>query len=325
MVRWLIRLASLGLTLAVIGGFMAAMGWKAFTDPGVSSSDTTVVIPSGAGLDEIARRLADAGVISDPNIFIYATRATGQGRALKAGEFVFPAGVSQQEALDIIVSGKTVIRRFTVAEGLTSLQIVAALNEAEGLVGEVDVVPSEGALLPETYYFSLGDKRADILARMKAGMVGTIERLWADRAEDLPIASKEEAIILASIVEKETGVAAERPLVAGVFVNRLRRGMRLQSDPTVAYGVAGGAGLDRPLSRADLRGETPYNTYVIDRLPPGPIANPGEASLAAVLNPADTDFLYFVADGTGGHAFAKTLAEHNRNVRAWRKIERQRK
>mgnify|MGYP002631437170 CR=1 FL=1 len=324
MVRWLIRLASVFLTLSVIGGFMAAMGWKAFTDPGPSVSDTTVVIPSGTGLEGIARRLAEAGVITDPNIFVYATRATGQGRALKAGEFLFPAGISQQDALAIVVSGKTVVRRVTVAEGLTSHQIIDALNAAEGLVGTLDVVSAEGVLLPETYHFSLGDSRADILVRMKAAMAGSLERLWAERADDLPIKSKEEAVILASIVEKETGVAAERPLVAGVFVNRLRRGMRLQSDPTVAYGVAGGTGLGRPLTRADLRGETPYNTYVIDGLPPGPIANPGEASLAAVLNPAKTDFLYFVADGTGGHAFAKTLAEHNRNVRAWRKIERQR-
>lgn len=149
-----------------------------------------------------------------------------------------------------------------------------------------------------------------------------VNALWETRAPDLPIRSPEEAVILASIVEKETGVAAERPLVASVFINRLNRGMRLQSDPTVAYGIAGGEGLDRPLTRSDLRSRTPYNTYVIDRLPPGPIANPGAASIAAVLQPAETDFYYFVADGTGGHAFSKTLAEHNRNVRAWRRHQR---
>ena len=174
MVRWLIRLASVFLTLAVIGGFMAAMGWKAFTDPGPLISDTTVVIPAGTGLEGIARRLADSGVISDPNIFVYATRVSRQGRALKAGEFLFPAGVSQQDALAIMVSGKTVVRRVTVAEGLTSRQIIDALNAAEGLVGTLDVVPAEGSLLPETYHFSLGDSRADILARMKAAMAGSL-------------------------------------------------------------------------------------------------------------------------------------------------------
>jgi UPF0755 protein len=319
--RWLIRLASLSLSLAVIAGFAAAIGWKSFTDPGPLSADTTVVIPAGTGLEGIAERLAAAGVIGDPLIFAIGTRVTGGGRSLKAGEFLFPAGISPQTALEILRSGKTVVRKVTIAEGLTSLEVVEALRETEGLDGGIDVVPAEGMLLPETYHFSLGDSRADILARMKASMAATLDRLWEARADDLPLTSKQEAVILASIVEKETGVAEERALVAGVFINRLNRSMRLQSDPTVAYGVAGPEGLDRPLSRADLRDDNAYNTYVIDRLPPGPIANPGEDSLRAVLNPADTDYLYFVADGTGGHAFAKTLAQHNRNVRAWRKIQ----
>ncbi|MEQ8584799.1 MAG: endolytic transglycosylase MltG [Thalassobaculaceae bacterium] len=321
--RWLLRLASLLLSLAVIAGFAAAWGWNEFTRPGPLDSETTVVIPRGSGMEAISQRLLEAGVIADPRILAAGAKFTGQARRLKAGEFAFPASVSPREALDILESGVTVVRRVTVAEGLSSDEVVAVLQAAEGLEGEIEVVPAEGTLLPETYHFTLGDTRDDILDRMRQAMDETVAALWEDRAPDLPIRSPEEAVILASIVEKETGVAAERPLVAGVFINRLNRGMRLQSDPTVAYGIAGGQGLDRPLTRSDLRARTAYNTYVIDRLPPGPIANPGAAALAAVLRPAETDYLYFVADGTGGHAFARTLAGHNRNVRAWRRFQRE--
>lgn len=320
--RWLLRLLSLLLSLAVIAGFAVAWGWNEFTRPGPLEAETTVVIPRGTGMETIALRLFDAGVVADPRILAIGAKVSGQARRLKAGEFAFPAAVSPRDALDILESGVTVVRRVTVAEGLSSGEAVAVLRSADGLEGEIDVIPDEGTLLPETYHYALGDSRAGVLDRMRRAMDETVSALWETRAPDLPIRSPEEAVILASIVEKETGVAAERPLVASVFVNRLNRGMRLQSDPTVAYGIAGGAGLDRPLTRADLRSQTPYNTYVIDRLPPGPIANPGAASIAAVLRPAETDYLYFVADGTGGHAFAKTLAEHNRNVRAWRRYQR---
>jgi UPF0755 protein len=186
----------------------------------------------------------------------------------------------------------------------------------------VTLAPAEGSLLPETYSYSRGEARDEIITRMQAAHRAALDELWAGRAKDLPFATPEEAVILASIVEKETGLADERPRVAAVFVNRLRRGMRLQSDPTVIYGVSGGEPLGRGLRASELRGETPYNTYVIRGLPPTPIANPGKAALAAVLNPPQTDELYFVADGTGGHAFAKTLAEHSRNVARWRQIER---
>ncbi|SDF68770.1 MULTISPECIES: endolytic transglycosylase MltG [Thalassobaculum] len=323
--RWLLRLASLLLSAAVIAGFAGVWAWSEFTRPGPLAEETTVVIPRGSGMETIAHRLLEAGVIADPRILAIGAKITGQARRLKAGEFAFPAAVSPRGVLDILESGATVVRRVTVAEGLSSLQVVAVVNAAEGLEGEIEDVPLEGTLLPETYHYAYGDDRADIVARMRAEMDETVKALWENRAPDLPIASPQEAVILASIVEKETGVAEERPLVASVFVNRLNRGMRLQSDPTVAYGIAGGEGLDRPLTRADLKAENPYNTYVISGLPPGPIANPGPAAIAAVLRPAETDYLYFVADGSGGHAFSKTLAEHNRNVRAWRRHQREKR
>ena len=323
--RWLLRLLSLGLSFGVVGLLVLAWGWSEFTRPGPLSQETSVVIPKGAGVEEIARRLVEAGVASDSQILAIGAKLSGQARNLKAGEFAFPASVSAREALDILVRGETVVRRLTVAEGLTSTQVVDILLAAEGLAGQVAESPPEGALLPETYHYHWGDERGALIERMRRAMDDAVDGLWAARSDAVPLDTPEQAIILASIVEKETGLAEERPLVASVFVNRLRLGMRLQSDPTVAYGIAGPSGLDRPLTRADLRTDTPYNTYVISGLPPRPIANPGLASIEAVLNPAESDYLYFVADGTGGHAFARTLAEHNRNVRAWRRVQRERR
>jgi len=229
-----------------------------------------------------------------------------------------------QQALRIVVSGQTVTRTLTIPEGLTSREIVARLRQAPGLTGEIAEVPDEGDLLPETYHYERGDSRSELMARMREAMDRTLDALWPERAEDLPFDSRLEAVTLASIVEKETAVPDERALVAGVFVNRLARGMRLQSDPTVRYALTEGeAELGRPLTRADWRIDHPYNTYQNAGLPPGPIANPGRDALEAALNPADTDYLYFVADGSGGHAFAKTLREHNRNVAEWRKVRDQ--
>ncbi|NQW10865.1 MAG: endolytic transglycosylase MltG [Alphaproteobacteria bacterium] len=321
--RWILRLTSLLLSFAVIAGLVAAWGWAEFTKPGPLDQAINVVVPRGVGLDGIATRLAEAGVIADRRILVLGAKATGRARGLKAGEFHFPAAVSPREALDILEFGEAVVRRLTVAEGLTSAAIVALLDRAEGLEGASVPVPPEGGLLPETYYYAWGDTREDLLRRMVRARDEALARLWQTRAEGVPFETPEQAAILASIVEKETGVASERPLIAGVFINRLKRGMLLQSDPTVAYGLAGGAGLDRALTRIDLKTPTPYNTYTEAGLPPGPICNPGEAAIAAVLNPTRTDFLYFVADGTGGHAFARTLAEHNRNVRAWRRHRRE--
>ncbi|GGD34026.1 endolytic transglycosylase MltG [Sinisalibacter lacisalsi] len=215
--------------------------------------------------------------------------------------------------------------RVAVAEGATSWQIVEALKEAEFLSGSVDEVPSEGRLAPDSYEVRPGDDRAEVIARMQSAQESRLAEAWANRAEGLPYGTPEEALIMASIVEKETGVAEERRTVASVFVNRLRAGMRLQTDPTVIYGITRGQGaLGRGLRQSELRSETPYNTYVIDGLPPTPIANPGLASIEAALDPANTDYIFFVADGSGGHAFAETLAEHNRNVARWREIEAER-
>ncbi len=320
--RWLLRLASLATSFLVVAGLAAVWGWSAFRAPGPLAEPVNVVIPRGAGLESIARRLAEAGVIADTTLFAVGAQAIGKARGLKAGEYRFPAAVSAQDALGIIERGETVVRQITLAEGLTSVQVAEMLEAADGLEGAVGEVPPEGSLLPETYHYSFGDERAAVVRRMRTSMAEAVARLWEQRAEGLPFETPAQAVTLASIVERETGLPEERGLVAGVFVNRLKRGMRLQSDPTVAYGIAGGDGLDRPLTRSDLREETPYNTYVIAGLPPGPICNPGLASLQAVLNPTETDYLYFVADGTGGHAFAKTLAEHNRNVVKWRRLQR---
>ena len=221
--------------------------------------------------------------------------------------------------MEKLVAGKTVVHRLTVTEGMTSAEVVAALNAAPDLAGEILKVPEEGSLLPETYHYALGDNRAVLIERMQRAMARLVDELWEARDPALALDDAQQAVVLASVVEKETALADEMPVVAGVFHNRLRQGMRLQADPTVIYALTGGKKpLGRALRRADLWVESPYNTYRNKGLPPGPIANPGRAALAAVLHPAETDALYFVADGSGGHAFAKTLDEHNRNVARWR-------
>ncbi len=318
----LIILITLSGALVACGG-VYWWGKLRFESVGPLPGEHIEIIKSGSGLEAIAQQLEKNGIIHDALIFELGARLTDQEGTLKAGEFVFPAGVSSRNALKIIRSGKTRLRRLTIPEGHTSLQIVDLINNAEGLKGSVYFpIPPEGTLLPETYYFSYGEDRQDLVQRITVGMNALLSDLWSQRAPDLPIATPEDAIILASIVEKETGVDGERKRVASVFVNRLRLGMRLQSDPTVIYGITlGQRTLGRPLSKADLREKTPYNTYVINGLPPGPIANPGRAAIEAVLHPEETDFLYFVADGTGGHAFSRTLEEHNRNVRKWRKLQ----
>ncbi|TQV80678.1 endolytic transglycosylase MltG [Denitrobaculum tricleocarpae] len=298
-------------------------GRDRFERPGPLPEQSIVFIPAGSGLAGIAQLLEDENVVEDQRLFQIGVRVLGQARSLKAGEYAFPAAVSMRGAAEILASGEVVVRRLTIVEGITSHEAVALIEAAEGLEGSLEDVPPEGSLLPETYHYRRGDSRQSVLERMKASRDKVLSELWESRAEGLPIKTPEEAVILASIVEKETGVADERALVAGVFVNRLNKGMRLQSDPTVTYGITLGVRpLGRELSRRDLRQPSAYNTYVINGLPPAPIANAGRAALAAVLNPEATGYLYFVADGTGGHAFAKTLKQHNRNVAKWRRFKR---
>ena len=316
-----------GLTTAIIAALLiGSRALDEYEGPGPLDEETVVVIPPGSSLGAIARRLEDAGVVDDATVFRLGARFEGADQALRAGEYAFPAAVSARDAVAILRSGATVARRVTVPEGLTVKQVAAILAETPGLEGEIDDLPAEGTLLPETYHFSLGDSRADLIRRMQAAMDGALTEAWEARDPDVPLESAEDALTLASIVQKEAGTADEAPRIAGVFVNRLRRGMALQADPTVLYAVTEGSGrLDRPLTVTDLEVDSPYNTYRVDGLPPGPIANPGREALAAATRPAETDSLYFVADGTGGHAFARTLAEHNRNVARWRKIERERR
>lgn len=323
--RVLLRIiAALALLLVLAAGAGAWLTYN-FVSPGPLEAETTVVLPPGTGLSGIAGRLVEAGVIADPRIFLVGVRAFGGDETLKAGEYRFAPGMSGRAVMDHIISGATVVRKLTIPEGLTVHEVLALVDGAEALKGEVQTVPAEGRLLPETYHYSWGDSRQQLVDRMRTAMDEALSSLWEVRAPDLPIETPEEALTLASIVEKETAVPAERPRVAAVFLNRLRRGMRLQSDPTVIYGITNGDGpLDRPLTRTDLDTETPYNTYAIAGLPPHPIANPGRTAIGAVLDPIESDELYFVADGTGGHAFARTLKEHNRNVAKWRKVERER-
>ncbi|MEM7427137.1 MAG: endolytic transglycosylase MltG [Pseudomonadota bacterium] len=322
----LARLSTLLIMLIVAGG--AGMGVLyygnlQFHSPGPLTETKTVFIARGSGTSKIANTLEREGVISNAAIFQASVLARNVQSRLKAGEYSFEPGISMKAAMEKLVSGKVTTYKITIPEGLTSQQIVARVMAHADLTGEVAEVPPEGSLLPQTYVFRRGEKRANVLERMRAGQKNLVEKLWPARAQGLPVKTPGEALILASIVEKETGVASERRHVASVFVNRLHKGMRLQSDPTIIYGIVGGKGkLGRPILRSEIDKKTPYNTYRIDGLPPTPIANPGEASIAAVLNPLQTDDLYFVADGTGGHSFSKTLAEHNRKVRAWRKIEK---
>lgn len=323
------HLAANALTILIVLGICAAgaiaWGVNAYRAPGPHGDDRMVMVPKGAGVATITKALDDAGVIRDPMIFRLGVRYSGQGGSMKFGEYQVPAGASMEEVAALLVSGRTVQHPLTVPEGWTVWQVAEAVRAMDVLEGEIETMPPEGMIAPDTYNVQRGQTRQEVLDRMTAVQARILDVAWENRAPDLPLESKEEALILASIIEKETGIGGERAVIGGVFVNRLRRGMRLQTDPTVIYGITKGEGvLGRGLRRSELDRRTDWNTYQIDGLPPTPIANPGKEAIAAAVMPAETDALYFVADGTGGHAFASSLAEHNRNVAAWRRIERER-
>ncbi len=291
--------------------------------PGPLTSDKVVYIAPGTEVPDIIAALERDEVIDSPFLLNATLLAEGNRSKVKAGEYLFRQNASLRDVIDTLVSGKQVLHSITVPEGLTSEQVVERLKDNDILLGDVIDIPKEGTLLPETYKVTRGTLRADVVRKMQEDQKRAVDQIWARRAANLPLRSPYELVVLASIVEKETGKADERPRVASVFLNRLKKGMRLQSDPTTVYGLAGGKGtLGRGLTRSEIEKPTPYNTYLIDGLPPGPIANPGRAALEAVANPSRTQDLYFVADGTGGHVFAETLDQHSRNVVRWRQIEK---
>jgi UPF0755 protein len=295
--------------------------------PGPLATSAVFAVPRGEGGATMAERLEHEGIIADRRIFMtslfYFKYVKGLGSP-KAGEYQFPKHATMRDVLDTLVEGKSIQYKITFAEGLTSYQIVQKLLAHPELHGEITEIPPEGSLLPDTYKFGRNDTRQNIIERMRAAQTKFLAAAWANRHQDIAVTTPEEALILASIVEKETGRADERAQVASVFHNRLKKHMRLQSDPTIIYGLVGGKGArDYRLRRDEINRESAYNTYKITGLPPTPIANPGRASIDAVLRPAKTSDLYFVANGTGGHAFASTLDEHNKNVAQWRQIERE--
>jgi UPF0755 protein len=320
---WLSGLLSFLLIAAVVvlAGFGFAM--VEARKPGPLEADKVVLITRDDDGGSIPDQLERAGIIDSPLWFNLTLLLDGNRGKLKRGEYLFKEHVSLREAEDVLISGKVVLHKVTVPEGLTSDQVVQRLRDNDVFVGGVKEIPREGSILPETYEFERGVARAKVLSVMEAAQAKALDEIWKNRAPDLPIKSPGELVTLASIVEKETGKADERAHVAGVFINRLQKRMKLESDPTIVYGLVGGKGtLGHSISKSELQQATPYNTYIIEGLPPGPITNPGKAAMEAVANPLRTQDLFFVADGTGGHAFAETLDQHQKNVAHWRQIEK---
>lgn len=316
--------ASATFSLFLIAALVVA--WSVYFGPGPAArqGETTVVtLTSGSGVSAIAAQMKAAGVIRSTDLFKAAATLTGADRKLRAGEYEVPTRTSLNGILKLLVEGRVVRHFVTLPEGWSSAQAVDILMKQPVLTGTVEETPEEGSLWPDTYEVTRGETRQSVIGRMQRAATENLRILWAQRAPGTVVRNPEEALILASIVEKETGLAAERPRVAAVFSNRLRQGMRLESDPTIVYGITQGRPLGRGIRRSELDRPTAWNTYQIDGLPPTPIANPGKEALAAVLNPPSDTALFFVADGSGGHAFAVTYEEHLQNVARWRQIERQ--
>lgn len=331
--RFFNGLFSFAFVLLVFLGAVALLLKSKFDEPGPLAHATVAVIPKGEGVYEIASRLERDGIVGDRRLFMAQYLASrvygglaGDKASIKAGEYEVRKNASLKQVLDTLVEGRSILMKISVPEGLTSQQIVERLRAEPNLNGEIAEIPPEGTLLPDTYKFSRGMSRQEILDRMRTEHQKFVAQVWEKRQKDVPLDTVEKMIVMASIIEKETGRADERERVAAVFVNRLRKNMRLQSDPTIIYGLVGGQGsLGRSITRADIDSKTAYNTYQISGLPPGPICNPGRSAIEATLNPAETQDLYFVADGTGGHTFSPTLKDHNEAVQNWRRIEREQK
>lgn len=312
--------------IAAVLGLLVGAGtyWFLWAAPGPKAGPHTIIVEEGSTLTSVARQLEEAGAIpGSADTYRIMARVFGSGDPVQAGEFEIPEGTGGSEVLDLLQHGKPVQRLITVTEGMPSIIVQEKLAANQYLTGPVPAI-AEGSALPDSYGYKRGEPRQAVAARMQAAMAKTLDTLWAKRKPTCPISSKEEAVTLASIVEKETGKASERRTIAGVYCNRLRIGMKLDADPTVIYPVTKGKPLGRRILQSELNADTGYNTYRRPGLPLGPIANPGRESIAAVLDPAPTQALYFVADGTGGHVFANTLAEHNANVQKWYALRRAR-
>jgi UPF0755 protein len=313
---------SLFLIMAVAAGYLIYVGKQRFDAPGPLQQDRVVDIPHGSGIRDIGDLLSRDGVIDQPWVFVGGVLLLKAREGLKAGEYQFKAHASLSDVVTTMSEGKVVIHQISIPEGLTSEQIVARLMEDDVLTGNIDEIPTEGSLLPDTYNFARGMTRAQLILHMQHSEQRLVKEIWDRRAPDLPLKMPEQLIVLASLIEKETAKPDERTRIAAVFVNRLKQKMRLQSDPTIIYGLVGGKGtLGRPIMKSEIDQSTPYNTYQIDGLPPGPITNPGRAALEAAANPARTRDLYFVADGNGGHVFAETYEQHQKNVVRLRQLE----
>jgi UPF0755 protein len=310
----------IGLAIAAFVAFRFVHGWS---EAGPATQNITIAVPEGATLSDAAVLLKQAGAVRSADAFLTRAKVFGRGTPIKAGEFVIPKGASNSEILTLLQGGKTLTRLVTIPEGMPSILVYERLMANDELTGEIGP-PAEGSVLPDSYAYDRGESRAAVLKRMQAAMDRTLAKLWAERAPNTMAKSPQEAVTLASIVEKETALAKERPMVAGVYGNRLKAGMMLQADPTIIYPITKGKPLGRRIKKSEIAAVNDYNTYAMVGLPKGPIANPGRLSILAVLHPAETKALYFVADGKGGHIFADTYQEHNENVRKWFEIRRAR-